>query len=363
MAQTSLTYNFANIDVDKIIQDAFGQCGKIGALISGWHYTMANQSLDFILTSWLSKKGLNLFTVEQDIIQIIPGQYKYPLPLNTSKILECTLAKANQIVDPNSVYTASKGGDALKIFTATPNNSCFAGTNGWVRCTFPSPQPIQYIGLLVSSDIDDVSTLQLDIQCSFTYIPTPQEEAWITVLSVPKQIYYPYQTQWFSLPFTQNARSWRVIERGGEELNLFQVLLDVPYQSTKMNRVGRDMYTFNPVNSNTGVPSTCYMERSTQPTLSVWQTPSTETPWQFFVYNRVRSIQDAGDYTNSLDVTPRFLEAVTTGLAARLSRIYAPDKTQALSAFADELFLQAAREDTENVDMQLAINQQGYTGS
>jgi hypothetical protein len=362
MAQTSLTYNFANIDVDKVIKDAFAQCGKANALISGWEYTMANQSLNFLLTSWLSKKGLNLFTVEQDIIQINPNQNSYLLPLNTSKILECTWANAKHIVIDGSVYTASNGVNAQEIFTSTPVNTCSAGVNGWVRCTFPSPQPIQYVGILVSSDFDEVSTLQLDIQCSFTYVPDPKE-AWITVLSIPSQVYYPYQTQWFSLPFTQNARSWRIIERGGAELNLFQVLLDIPTKLTKMGRVGRDVYTFSTNNTGMGNPTTCYMARSNPPTLNVFQMPSPQTGAQFFVYNRVRSIQDAGDYTNTLDMTPRFLEAVTTGLAARLSRIYAPDKTQALSAFADELFLQAAREDTENVDMQLSINQQGYVAS
>lgn len=364
MGTTSLSYAFANVDVDSIVRDAFAQCGMNNSLISGWQYKMANDSLNFLLTSWLSKRGLNLFTVEQNMLEIIQGQRLYPLPANTSKILECVFANANQIILPGSTYTASSIGTP-SVFTATP--SSFKATtdlknpNAYMACYFPAnqPQPIQYVGIVVPS----VSDYQLSVDCTFSSQSlVGNDPAWMTVYSLPRQTYYAGQTQWVALPFTHNACGWRIKnETPGDPLTLLQVLLDIPYNSLKMSRVGRDTYTFFPTNSQQGPSTTYYVNRAGQPTLDVWTTPDSQ--WQFFVYNRVRSIQDAGDYTNSLDMTPRFLEAAATGLAARLARLYAVDKAANLQTLADQLFLEVAKEDTENVDIQMSIDSQGYYGS
>lgn len=378
MASTSLSYNFANINVDKIIRDAFAQCGRSNSLISGWQYNMANDAFNFLMSSWISKKGLNLFTVEQDMIEIIPGQYKYALPLNTSKILECTIANSTQIITPGMLAKASTADDdiaidALPVFSKIGSlvpivAKASRERHSWYHCIFPVPQPIQYVGILpglfdIADDPDASREMALNIQCSFSLQAIIPEDQWITILEIPKQQYYEGQRRWVSLPYTENARSWRVISREEAPISIMQISLNIPTSTKAMNRIGRDKFTFMPVNTNQGAPTTCYVDRNTTPVLNIYQTPNSNPQWQFFVYNRVRSIQDAGEYTNSVDMTPRFLEAAVTGLAARLSRSYAPDKTQMLHALAEQLFLEAAREDTENVDMQVNINsQQGYIG-
>ncbi len=356
---TSLSYDFANIDVNSLVRDAFAQCGMRDAMIAGWQYQMANDSLNFLLTSWISKRGLNLFTVEQDMIEIIQGQRLYPLPANTSKILECVFANANQIVLADSIYTASQG-DASTVFTASPTINCTqALPNGWIQCRFSSPQPIQYIGIQSAYTYD----YQLEFQAAIVGLNDPDDEldSYVTILQTPLQTYYKGQTQWFALPYTLSAKDWVIRATGGSALQIKQILLEIPYNSLKMSRVGRDTYTFFPSNSQTGPSTTYYVNRAGQPTLDVWTTPDSQ--WQFFVYNRVRSIQDAGQSTNSLDMTPRFLEAATTGLAARLARLYAVDKAANLQVLADQLFLECAKEDTENVDIQMSIDSQGYYGS
>lgn len=372
---TSLSYNFANVDVNRVIRDAYAQCGINAALISGWQYRMANESLNFLMTSWLSKRGLNLFTVEQNMLEIIQGQRLYPLPTNTSKILECVFANANQIVIPGSSYltyglssdsqSVQVSGNAESVFTTTPSPCTQTLPNGSIQCNFPvnQPQPIQYIGVQTNT----TQSYTLSIQCSIPVLPIPGAPAgiadlnWQTLLQIPTQTYYKGLTKWFPLSYSPTACSWRIQETNGAILDIAQIQLDIPYKSLQMSAVGRDIYTFFPTNSQQGPSTTYYVNRAGQPTLDVWTTPDSQ--WQFFVYNRVRSIQDAGDYTNSLDMTPRFLEAATTGLAARLARLYALDKSANLQALADQLFLEAAKEDTENVNMQMSIDQNGYYGS
>ena len=378
---TSLSYTFQNIPVDQVIRDAYAQCGVNPALISGWQYGNANQSLNFLLTSWISKCGLNLFTVEQNMIEIVPNQRQYALPLNTSKILECVFSNANQIVVagseyssiiPNPAYPPNPpdplvppfivSGDPSTIFLASPNNTITCtqtNANGYVQCVFPTPQPIQYIGILTAV----TGPYQLSFQCSFIDDnPEPLPADLIQVLNVPAMTYYANQVQWFALPYTETAPLWRIQEVGGNTLDLSQVLLEIPYFTQPMARVGRDSYTFYPANGNTQGPSTAYyMNRAGQPTLNVYTNPNAQ--YQFFVYNCVRSIQDVGAPTNSFDMTPRFLEAATTGLAARLARMIAPQLQPALQTLADQLFKEAAGEDVENVDLQLSMDSAGYRAS
>lgn len=357
---TSLSYDFSKqIDINKVVQDAYAQCGVNPCVLSGWQYEKGNESFNFLMTSWLSKRGLNLFTVQQDMIEIFANQRLYALPLYTSKILECIFANAQQIVLPSSAYTASGSGNASTVFTATPTINCNVAFNGWIQCIFPTPQPIQYIGIQSAFTFD----YQLEFQAAFVGTADPDDDplSYITILQTPLMTYYKGQTRWFSLPYTPNAKAWVVRGLAGDDLQIKQILLEIPTQTIQMQRVGRDSYTFFPLNQSQQGPSTCYyMNRADQPTLNVWTNPNNE--YQFFIYNCVRSIQDAGSFTDTLDMTPRFLEACTTGLAARLSKLMAPDRQAALQTLADQLFIEAAREDTENVDMKMAINSEGYLG-
>lgn len=347
---TSLSYDFQFTNADKLIRDAFTKVGVNPSVISGLQYSTARNGLDFLFSSWMSKRGLNLFTIEQDMISIIPGQSTYALPSNTSKILECVYLSAQQQVFSTNIPTSYPNGSAANIFLASPatlSNACTQTTaNGYVQCVFQTANPIQYIGILTTV----TSTYQLSFQCSFVNTPVPADI--ITILNTPAMTYYAGQMQWFALPYTETAVTWRIQEIGGNTLNLRQVLLSVQQNSQKLDRVGRDEFIFNPATPETGTVAVYYVNRNSQPTLSLWNLP--DKTWQYLLYNRVRSIQDAG-YTNSFDMTPRFLEALAGGLAARLARDWAPERATDLQTRADQLFKEASTEDVENVNIQMSL--------
>lgn len=349
---TSNQYNFSNIDADYVIRDAFERCGIEITEEAGIRYEGAKRSLDFMLSHWINL-GLNLFTVQQGMIPITTGQSKFELPQVTlSKILECNLAKANQILGGTAASSTVASGTASSIFQTTPGACLLASANGNFTYTYTQGQPITYVGVLSNATL----TYTLFIQCAFT--PTPSEADWITVLETPATTYYVGQPQWWALPFQKSAISWRIIETNGAVLNIAQISLDIAYQTQPMRPTGRDLYFQFSSNNQTGSPTTYWADRSSQPALNVY--PYANTDYQFFLFNYTNYIADVGSYFNSLPIVGRFLEAACAGLASKLALKYAFDRYEALNAEANQAYIQAGGEDTEFVDSQVMIGTDGW---
>ena len=88
------------------------------------------------------------------------------------------------------------------------------------------------------------------------------------------------------------------------------------------------------------------------PQINVWPSPdqgSTETPYYYFVYWRLRRMVDAGNGVNVEDIPFRFHEAMICGLAYRLAMKLpgALERLQFLKAQYDEAWEMAAGEDRE----------------
>jgi hypothetical protein len=345
----SLQYNFPYIDADLVIRDAFERCGISNYLEDAVKYQSARRSLNFLLQHW-PNRGFNLFTLEQGIIQIIPNQNVYELPLNTSKILRCRNASANRIL--GGVASSSAGGNAASCFTQNLTGPCTQTTpNGNISYLYPQPQPILYVGIL--SQV--TAQYQISIDCA--YQTAPAETDWINILNTPKVNYYTGQTLWYVLPYTNSAVNWRIRETGGATLNIAQISFDIPYISVPMESVGNDLYFDYVTNNQSGISNTYWVNRIRTPTLNVYPIPN-GTTYQFFVFNRIRYIQDIGDFFNSLDVTATFMESATAGLAAKLAQKYAPDRYAALKAEAEQVYLEAGRENTENTTSQVTFGMQ-----
>lgn len=342
---TSLAYTFQNINVDQIVKEAFERCGIINALDNGLFYESANRSGNFLFSSWINE-GLNLFTVEQSIVQIVPGQSQYVLPPNTSKILECKLSNANRIL--GGTPFSSAGGSAANAFDGNVNTACTqTAPNGNISYLFPQGQPINYVGILSAS----TNVYTLSIQCS--YLTSPDEADWITVLNTPSIPYYFGETIWFSLPFTKSAINWRIVETRGGTLDIAELYFDIPYTSIPMKAVGRDQYMGFPTNSQSGSSTTFWLNRIQTPTINLWPVPNSD--YQFIVYNRVRFIQDLGDFINSLDTISNFLEPLAAGLACKLAEKFKPERVEQLNQFAQMAYLKAGKENSEQVDMQVIM--------
>lgn len=123
--------------------------------------------------------------------------------------------------------------------------------------------------------------------------------------------------------------------------------------------ISRSEYATYPNKNQQGVVSVYWMDRLLAPTVTFWQVPDGNAP--SVSYYRVRQIQDAAFTSGQqIEVPPYAYEAAATGLAARLSIIWAPDRAEGLKALADESWQVFADQNVETSMVYLSPTVSGY---
>lgn len=104
--------------------------------------------------------------------------------------------------------------------------------------------------------------------------------------------------------------------------------------------------------NNTGSVSQYWVNRIVPAVAHLWPVPSESG---IFLFYGLRSIEDVGAYGNTMDIPPRFLPALTTGLAYYLSlkNPTATDRAVILKTEYDRQFTLAAEEDRERTPFKL----------
>jgi hypothetical protein len=74
-----------NMDLTELVEESMERCGA--ELRSGYDLRTASRSLQLMFANW-ANRGLNMFTYEQGMINLIPGQSTYDLPADTVDLLE-----------------------------------------------------------------------------------------------------------------------------------------------------------------------------------------------------------------------------------------------------------------------------------
>lgn len=81
---TSGTNTF-NLDLNTLVEEAFERCGT--ELRTGYDLRTARRSLNLLTIEW-ANKGVNLWTIEQGQITLVPGQITYDLPVDTIDLVD-----------------------------------------------------------------------------------------------------------------------------------------------------------------------------------------------------------------------------------------------------------------------------------
>ena len=127
-----------------------------------------------------------------------------------------------------------------------------------------------------------------------------------------------------------------------------------------MSRISVSDYANISVKNSPGPPVQYYVSRVDPPVVTVWPVPIDTT--YTLIYWKLRRIQDAstsgGDTT--LDIPPRFVPAMVSGLAYQLAIKMAPEKAQLLKMQYDEDFGVASTEDRDRASLFLVPAMQDY---
>jgi len=94
MANTSGATSF-NLQLTELVEEAFERAGR--EMRTGYDLRTARRSLNIMFADW-ANRGINMWTIEQGLIDLVPGQNTYALPNDTVDLLEHVIrTDANQV--------------------------------------------------------------------------------------------------------------------------------------------------------------------------------------------------------------------------------------------------------------------------
>ena len=120
----------------------------------------------------------------------------------------------------------------------------------------------------------------------------------------------------------------------------------IAQRDQSLTRLGGAQWAGMANKNEVSTPSQFYVHRVVPPLLRIWPIPVSDGT---FVCWGLRSMEDAGKYTNDVDIPPRFLPALTSGLAYYLA-IKSPNamsRIPMLQAEYDRQWTLAAEEDRD----------------
>lgn len=372
-------------ELDPFIVEAFERIGKNPDTINVVQAQSAIRSINLELLSWQGK-GLNLFTVEKNMVALKPFQGSYPVPSNVIKILECTMTYPQRY---NKLSNGEPAGDASwssidpvlanALFTdqGVAEGVALQG-NGFISYTF-SPilattayPSIQYVGLDCYAD-----TLQPN-SFSVTGHSNPGEGI-PSFSNYFENVMLTKGLNWFVLNNTRNAAMWRLNcwSESSAYMPLSGIYYSIDfnpnaniqnissyYNSMTMGPIGRQDYILYPNRNISGRPSQYYFDYKVEPQIFILQTPN---PNLFTTTNGAKStptlFYTSENYINSYDelknlntIPSKFLDALIAGLSFRLAEKYNPQLMDHFDRQRKEAYELASKTDSENVQIQLNLN-------
>ena len=299
-----------NMDFTEIAEEAWERAGR--EMRSGYDLRTARRSMNLMTIEWQSK-GINMWTMEQGIINLTPGLATYALPTDTIDLLEHVIRTGSNTASTQADLTISR--ISVSTYATIPNK-------------LQQARPIQvWIQRLSGETNPTNSVLSGNITATDTTITLN------TVVGLAGSGFIRIGTE------------------------------DIYYTYVSGNVLGG---VFRGQNNTTAAAHSdgdaIFVPQL--PAVTLWPTPDNSTPYQF-VYWRLRRVQDAGAGVETADMNFRFLPCLVAGLAYHIA-VKVPElmpRIQMLKQMYDETFEIAAGEDREKAPVRFVPRQQYIGGS
>jgi hypothetical protein len=289
-----------NMDFTEIAEEAWERAGR--EMRSGYDLRTARRSMNLMTIEWQSK-GINMWTMEQGIINLTPGLATYALPTDTIDLLEHVIRTGSNTASTQADLTITR--ISVSTYATIPNKLSQARPiQVWIQRLSGETNPTNsvLVGAITATD----TTITLN-----------------TVVGLAGSGFIRLDSE------------------------------DIYYTYVSGNTLGGVFRGQNNTTAASHVTSTAvYVPQL--PAVTVWPTPDNTTPYQF-VYWRLRRVQDAGAGAETADMNFRFLPALVAGLAYHIA-IKVPElmpRIEMLKQIYNETFEIAAGEDREKAPLRL----------
>jgi hypothetical protein len=299
-----------NMDFTEIAEEAWERAGR--EMRSGYDLRTARRSMNLMTIEWQSK-GINMWTMEQGIINLTPGLATYALPTDTIDLLEHVIRTGSNTSSTQADLTISR--ISVSTYATIPNKLSQARPiQVWIQRLSGETNPTNAVLVGAISSTDTTITLS-------------------TVVGLAGSGFIRLGTE------------------------------DIYYTYVSGNVLGGVFRGQNNTTAAAQADGTAVFVPQL-PAVTVWPTPDNSTPYQF-VYWRLRRVQDAGAGIETADMNFRFLPCLVAGLAYHIA-VKVPElmpRIQMLKQMYDETFEIAAGEDREKAPVRFVPRQQYIGGS
>ena len=298
-----------NMDFTEIAEEAWERAGR--EMRTGYDLKTARRSMNLMTIEWQSK-GINMWTMEQGIINLTPGLATYALPTDTIDLLEHVIRTGSNTSSTQADLTITR--ISVSTYATIPNKLSQARPiQVWIQRLSGETNPTNSVlnGALTSTD----TTITLN-----------------TVVGLAGSGFIRLGTE------------------------------DIYYTYVSGNTLGGVYRGQNNTTAASQADGTAVFVPQL-PAVTVWPTPDNSTTYQF-VYWRLRRVQDAGAGVETADMNFRFLPCLVAGLAYHIA-IKVPElmpRIQMLKQIYDETFEIAAGEDREKAAIRF-VPRQMFIGS
>jgi len=299
-----------NMDFTEIAEEAWERAGR--EMRSGYDLRTARRSMNLMTIEW-QNKGINMWTMEQGVITLVPGLATYALPTDTIDLLEHVIRTGQNTASTQADLTITR--ISVSTYATIPNK-------------LQQARPIQvWIQRLSGETNPTTAVLDGAITSTATTI---------------------------TLNTVVGLAGSGFIRLGTE---------DIYYTYVSGNTLGGVYRGQNNTTAAAQADGTAVFVPQL-PAITVWPTPDNSTTYQF-VYYRLRRVQDAGAGAETADMNFRFLPCVVAGLAYHIA-VKVPElmpRIQMLKQIYDETFEVAAGEDREKAAVRFVPRQMFIGGS
>jgi len=132
---------------------------------------------------------------------------------------------------------------------------------------------------------------------------------------------------------------------GNDVIDVLSVICRRSGTDYSMERLSRDDYINIPNKTSQGRPNQFFLDRQVTPNLKIWPVPDDAS--DVVIYDALTRVDDADDFTNTMDMPFRFYPCLAAGLAYYIALKRAPNRVQMLKAVYEEEFERAATEDRD----------------
>jgi hypothetical protein len=132
---------------------------------------------------------------------------------------------------------------------------------------------------------------------------------------------------------------------GADVIDVLSVVVRRSGTDYSLERLSRDSFLTIPNKTTQGRPNQFFLDRQLTPNLKLWPVPDNST--DVVLYDALTRMDDADDYTNTMDLPFRFYPCLAAGLAYYIALKRAPNRVQMLKAVYEEEFDRAATEDRD----------------